>query len=208
MAKRTLDLVCSAIGLLLLGPLLLSVAVLVAVDSPGPVFFRQERVGRHGRRFRIHKFRTMRHSPTPAGPLLTVGTDARVTRVGAVLRRYKIDELPQLIDVLKGDMSLVGPRPEVPEYVAHYSDEDRATVLSVRPGITDRASLEYSDENVLLATASDPHRFYIERILPVKLQCYREYVSSNSVQGDVRIIIATIGKILGFSGPSNHGPVQ
>ena len=195
MAKRTLDMVCSAIGLILLGPLLLVIAAIIVLDSAGPVFFRQERVGRFGRRFRIHKFRTMRHGTVAAGPALTVGADSRVTRVGSFLRRYKIDELPQLIDVVRGEMSLVGPRPEVPEYIAHYSESDQAAVLSVRPGITDRASLEYRDESSLLATAADPHRFYIEEILPVKIRYYREYVSSHSTLGDIRIILATISRV-------------
>lgn len=205
MGKRALDVLCSAVGLVLLAPLLGVVAILVAIDSPGPVFFRQERVGRFGRTFRIHKFRTMRHDPTPTGPSLTVRADPRVTRVGAWLRRHKVDELPQLIDVLRGDMSLVGPRPEVPEYVAHYPDADRAIVLSVRPGITDRASLEYSEESALLAPAADPHRVYIEEILPKKLRYYREYVAANSVLGDIRIIVATFWKILGARGASGDG---
>lgn len=192
MVKRTLDVVCSTIGLFLLWPLLLGVAAIIVLDSAGPVFFRQERVGRFGRRFRIHKFRTMRHAAASTGPALTVGADSRVTKVGSFLRRYKIDELPQLIDVVRGDMSLVGPRPEVPEYIAHYSDSDRAVVLSVRPGITDRASLEYKDESLLLAKATDPHRFYVEEILPVKIRYYRDYVSSYSTRGDIRIILATI----------------
>lgn len=208
MAKRALDVLCSAAGLIVLGPFLLAVALLVRLDSPGPVFFRQERVGRFGRTFRIHKFRTMRFSQSATGPSLTVGADPRITRVGAALRRLKIDELPQLIDVLLGDMSLVGPRPEVPEYVAHYSPEDFSVVLSVRPGITDRASLEYSEENELLAGVADPHRFYLERILPVKLGYYRDYVASNSVLGDIRIIVSTIAKILGISRPSNHRQPQ
>lgn len=196
MSKRVFDIVCAAIGLLVISPLLLVVSLLVVLDSPGPVFFRQERVGRFGRTFRIHKFRTMRHRETAsAGPALTVGADARVTKVGAVLRRFKVDELPQLIDVLRGDMSLVGPRPEVPEYVGHYPESDRAIVLSVRPGITDRASLEFSDESALLATSADPHAYYIEQILPVKIRYYRQYVESNSVSGDVRIILATVGRI-------------
>lgn len=208
MAKRAFDIVCSAIGLLLLAPLLIVIAALVALDSPGPILFRQERVGRYGRRFRIHKFRTMRHSPASAGPSLTAGADLRVTRVGAVLRRYKLDELPQLIDVVLGDMSLVGPRPEVPEYVAHYSESDREAVLSVRPGITDRASLEYSDESALLAGAADPHRFYIDEVLPMKLRHYREYVSSHSMIGDIRIILATIGKVFFAAGRADrkHDP--
>ena len=196
MAKRTLDIVCAAIGLIVLGPLLVVVAAIIVLDSAGPVFFRQERVGQFGRRFRIHKFRTMRHGTAAAGPSLTVGADSRVTKVGSFLRRYKIDELPQLIDVVRGDMSLVGPRPEVPEYIAHYSESDRAAVLSVRPGITDRASLEYRDESSLLAKAEDPHRFYIDEILPVKIRYYREYVSSHSTLGDIRIILMTLRRVI------------
>lgn len=194
-AKRAFDLVVSAVGLVLLAPLLTIVAVLIRLDSPGPVFFRQERVGRHGRPFRIHKFRTMRHARPEAGLAITVGTDPRVTRLGAALRRYKIDELPQLIDVLLGDMSLVGPRPEVPEYVVCYSEADREIVLSVRPGITDRASLEFSNESELLAIAEDPHRFYIDEVLPIKLRYYREYVASRSLIGDLRIILDTVAKV-------------
>jgi lipopolysaccharide/colanic/teichoic acid biosynthesis glycosyltransferase len=196
MPKRLLDVLCSAVGLLLLMPLFALIAIWVKFDSPGPVFFRQKRVGRFGRPFLIHKFRTMRHVSTPMGPAITVGSDPRITRVGNVLRRYKIDELPQLIDVLRGDMSLVGPRPEVPQYVAYYSLADRETVLSVRPGITDRASLEFSDESALLASATDPHQFYLENILPVKIHCYREYVASSSIAGDIQIIFATLRKIL------------
>jgi lipopolysaccharide/colanic/teichoic acid biosynthesis glycosyltransferase len=136
MAKRLFDWVLSSLGLLALSPLLLAIALLVKLDSPGPVFFRQERVGRYGKAFRIHKFRTMRHDPVGAGPQITVGADARITRVGAFLRASKLDELAQLIDVWLGDMSLVGPRPEVPGYVAHYPAVFRDKVLSVRPGIT------------------------------------------------------------------------
>ncbi|MEI6739323.1 MAG: sugar transferase [Gemmatimonadaceae bacterium] len=195
MVKRTLDIVCAAIGLMVLGPLLLVVAALIPLDSAGPVFFRQERVGQFGRRFRIHKFRTMRHGTAAAGPSLTVGADSRVTKVGSFLRRYKIDELPQLIDVVRGDMSLVGPRPEVPEYIAYYSESERAAVLSVRPGITDLASLEFRDESSLLAAAPDPQRFYVEEVLPVKIRYYLEYVASHSAIGDIRIILATIYKV-------------
>ncbi|MFN0097620.1 MAG: sugar transferase [Gemmatimonadaceae bacterium] len=198
MMKRVLDVAGSAFGLVVLAPVFAVVAVLIRLDSPGPVFFRQERVGRFGRTFRIHKFRTMRHAPVSRGPAITVGADPRVTRIGATLRRYKLDELPQLIDVFRGEMSLVGPRPEVPQYVAHYSEEDRRIVLSVRPGITDRASLEYSDESALLAAAADPQRFYIDQILPAKLRHYRAYVAANSVTEDIAIILATIGKIAGL----------
>ena len=194
-AKRAFDLLCAGAGLLLLAPLLLLIAVLVKLDTPGPVFFRQTRVGRGGVPFRIHKFRTMTSGrPTP-GPSLTVGADARITRSGRWLRRYKLDELPQLIDVVQGTMSLVGPRPEVPEYVACYPPEFREIVLSVRPGITDNASIEYRDENAILAQSDDPERDYIEKILPVKLGYYRRYVSERSLPGDIAIILRTIGAI-------------
>ena len=179
MLKRTLDFTAAALGLLLLSPLLLGVALLIRIDSRGPVFFRQVRVGRYGQPFRIFKFRTMSHAPASAGtsgPQLTVAGDARITRVGALLRRTKIDELPQLIDVLRGTMSLVGPRPEVPHYVQHYPPESRERVLSVRPGITDFASLRYRNENALLARASDPEREYVDVILPSKLQIGRAHV--------------------------------
>jgi lipopolysaccharide/colanic/teichoic acid biosynthesis glycosyltransferase len=195
MVKRAFDLFCSAAGLVVLAPVFAVVSVLIRFDSPGPTFFRQERVGRYGRVFRIHKFRTMRHRPQGGGPSITVGADVRVTKLGAFLRRYKIDELPQLIDVFMGSMSLVGPRPEVPEYAAHYPDGDREIVLSVRPGITDLASLEFSDESSLLAGAADPQRFYIEEVLPMKIKYYREYVGSRTMIGDVRIILATIRKV-------------
>lgn len=195
MVKRAFDLFCSAVGLVALAPVFTVVAVSIRIDSPGPVFFRQERVGRFGRVFRIHKFRTMRHRPDVGGPSITVGIDSRVTRLGALLRRYKIDELPQLIDVFEGSMSLVGPRPEVPEYVAHYPVEDRDIVLSVRPGITDLASLEFSDESSLLARAEDPQRFYVEEVLPMKIKYYREYVGTRTLIGDVRIILATLQKV-------------
>ena len=198
MLKRTLDFTAAALGLLLLSPLLLGVALLIRLDSSGPVFFRQVRVGRHGRPFRIFKFRTMSHaaaaSATSAspGPQLTVAGDARITRVGALLRRTKIDELPQLIDVLRGTMSLVGPRPEVPRYVEHYPPATRERVLSVRPGITDFASLRYRHENALLARASDPEREYVEVILPSKLRYALDYVDNASVAGDLRVLGLTL----------------
>lgn len=182
--------------MLVLLPVFAVVAVLIKADSSGPVFFRQERVGRFGQRFRIHKFRTMRHQPGMRGPSITVGNDRRVTGIGAVLRRFKIDELPQLLDVFRGAMSLVGPRPEVPEYVARYPSADREVVLSVRPGITDWASLEFSDESALLADAADPERFYLEQILPVKLRYYREYVSSRTMRGDLEIVLKTLIKVV------------
>lgn len=193
MGKRVFDLLLAGAGLLLLWPVLVLIAAWIKLDSPGPVFFRQERVGRHGRPFRIHKFRTMAaQRGGTAGPQLTVGADARITRAGAVLRRYKLDELAQLLDVLQGSMSLVGPRPEVPRYVALYPAELREKVLSVRPGITDFASIEYRDENALLARAADPEREYVEVVLPAKLQFAARYVDEASLGLDVRLILRTL----------------
>jgi len=188
MAKRAFDVLFSAAVLLLLSPLLLAVAAWVKLDSRGPVFFRQVRVGRHGREFRILKFRTM-HVDAPArGPQITVGRDPRITRSGHVLRKYKIDEFPQFINVLVGDMSVVGPRPEVPRYVAMYPAATRELVLSVRPGITDLASIEYRDENELLGRSADPERTYVEQVMPAKLAFCERYVRERSFTGDLGII--------------------
>jgi len=195
MLKRLFDLVVAAAGLLLLSPLLLGIALWIKLDSPGPVFFRQQRVGRFGALFRIHKFRSMSDGAPLAGSQLTVGADPRITRAGQVLRRTKLDELPQLIDVLAGTMSLVGPRPEVPRYVAMYPAELRDKVLSVRPGITDPASIEYHDESTLLARAADPERVYIEQIMPAKLRFAARYVEQMSVPNDVRLILATLRRL-------------
>lgn len=195
MAKRLFDIVCAGIGLLLLSPLLLAVAVWVKLDSPGPVMFRQERVGRFGATFRIHKFRTMRVDAPRLGPQITIGDDARITRSGRWLRATKVDELPQLWDVLRGAMSLVGPRPEVPRYVALYPAELRELVLSVRPGITDPASLSFRNESELLARAEDPEREYVEVVMPMKLRLAADYVRNASLGGDIRLILATLGAI-------------
>jgi len=194
--KRLLDVVAAALGLAALSPLFLVAALAIRLDSSGPVFYRQERVGLRGRRFRIHKFRTMA-ADAGEGPQLTVGEDQRVTRVGRVLRRYKLDELPQLIDVVRGDMSLVGPRPEVPRYVAHYSPRDREIVLSVRPGITDFASIRYRDESEVLARYPDPEATYVHRILPRKLRYYRFYVGRRSTWLDLRLIAMTLCALAG-----------
>jgi lipopolysaccharide/colanic/teichoic acid biosynthesis glycosyltransferase len=191
MAKRVFDFVCALLGLALLAPLLLLAAAWVKWDSPGPVFFRQERVGRFGVPFRIHKFRTMSHEASQ-GPQITVGADSRITRAGAFLRRHKLDELPQLIDVLKGDMSLVGPRPEVPRYVAMYPPALREKVLSVRPGITDPASLQFRDESGLLARAADPEREYVEVVMPAKLQLAAQYVERATLATDLQLIGRTV----------------
>lgn len=196
MAKRLFDLVASALGLLLLSPLLLVVAVAIKLDSPGPVLFRQERVGRFGVPFRIRKFRTMRHQPQDGGRLITVGADPRITRVGAFLRSTKLDELPQLLDVLCGSMSLVGPRPEVPRYLPHYPPGVREKVLSVRPGITDLASIEYRRESELLAAAHDPERAYVEEVLPAKLRYAQQYVDGATFWGDLRLLLRTLHVIV------------
>ena len=192
--KRLFDIAASGIGLLLLAPLLLGIAVWIKRDSPGPVFFRQERIGRHGQPFRIYKFRSMRQNN--AGLQITVGEDARITRSGRFIRAYKLDELPQLINVLLGDMSIVGPRPEVPRYVALYPAEVRAEVLSVRPGITDLASVQYRSESTLLAQSSNPEQTYVDTILPAKLALCRQYVRERSFWLDLHIIGMTLGILL------------
>ena len=192
--KRLFDIAASAIGLLLLAPVLLGIAVWIKRDSPGPVFFRQQRIGRHGQPFRIYKFRSMRQDN--AGLQITVGADDRITRSGHFIRAYKLDELPQLINVLLGDMSIVGPRPEVPRYVALYPADVRAEVLSVRPGITDLASVQYRSESTLLAQSSNPEQTYVDTILPAKLALCRQYVRERSFWLDLRIIGMTLGILL------------
>jgi lipopolysaccharide/colanic/teichoic acid biosynthesis glycosyltransferase len=192
MSKRIFDWLASGLGLLVLSPVLMVLALWIKLDSPGPVFFRQERVGQGGRVFRIHKFRTMVSDAERRGLQITVGADARVTRVGQWLRKYKLDELPQLLDVWLGHMSLVGPRPEVPRYVACYPADLRDVVLSVRPGITDRASIEFKDENEILGRAADPHLAYVNEVLPIKLRYYVAYVAQRSFWSDVGIILMTV----------------
>ena len=189
MGKRAFDLLGAGLALLLLAPLMAAVALWVRLDSPGPVFFRQQRVGRHGVLFMIHKFRTMRTGVE--GWPLTVGDDARITRAGRFLRRTRLDELPQFIDVLQGAMSLVGPRPEVPRYVALYPPALRERALAVRPGLTDPASLHFIDEAALLAAAADPECEYVERILPAKLQRAAEYAENASLATDVVVLART-----------------
>ena len=192
MLKRLFDVLCAGAGLLLLAPLLLGIALWIRIDSPGPVFFRQQRVGRGGVLFRIHKFRSMRDDAPRSGSQITIGADPRITRAGHFLRRTKLDELPQLFDVLAGTMSLVGPRPEVPRYVAMYPAELRDKILSVRPGITDPASIEFRDESALLARAADPERVYIEQVMPAKLRYAAQYVDRMSLINDLRLIGATL----------------
>ena len=192
MGKRVFDLVVALGGLAVFGLPMLAIALWVRLDSPGPVFFRQERVGQGGRPFRIHKFRTMSADAPARGPALTVGADPRITRAGAWLRRSKLDELPQLLDVLAGHMSIVGPRPEVPQYVALYPAGLREQVLSVRPGITDPVSLRLADESELLAKAADPEREYREVILPAKLREAAAYAERATLWSDIVIIGRTL----------------
>lgn len=193
MAKRVFDLIGAALALALLSPLLLGVALWIKLDSPGPALFRQQRVGRHGVPFRIHKFRTMGHGA--AGPSITVGDDARITRAGRWLRSRRIDELPQFIDVLAGHMSLVGPRPELPQYVAQYPAGLRARVLAVRPGMTDPASLQFIDEAEQLARAADPQREYVEVILPRKLQLAADYADAAGLRSDLCVLARTMRRL-------------
>jgi lipopolysaccharide/colanic/teichoic acid biosynthesis glycosyltransferase len=196
MFKRLFDVVSAILGLLVFGLPMLLVALWIRLDSPGPVFFRQERVGRHGKLFRIHKFRTMTVDAEQRGPQLTVGVDARVTRAGRVLRANRLDELPQFLDVLAGDMSLVGPRPDVPRYVERWPADLRERVLAVRPGITDPASLKFRDEAALLAQAADPEREYMDVILPRKLALAADYADHASLWTDLAVIGRSVGVLL------------
>ncbi|MDH3208986.1 MAG: sugar transferase [Burkholderiaceae bacterium] len=196
MAKRIFDLCLASLALLLLAPLMLLIALCIKLDSGGPVFYRQQRVGRHGALFRIHKFRTMQHNPRDAGAQITVGGDARITRVGEFLRGSKLDELAQLIDVMQGTMSLVGPRPEVPRYVAHYPADLRSKLLSVRPGITDMASLTFHNESELLAQSEDPDQEYVQVLMPKKLALAAQYVDAASLRLDVKILWRTLCLLL------------
>lgn len=189
--KRTLDVVCAACGLIMLFPLMLIVAIMIKASSGGPVFFLQERVGRHLKPFIIFKFRTMVKDASTYGRSVTVAADSRITAVGVILRKCKLDELPQLINVLVGDMSLVGPRPEVPKYVEGHV-EDFKEILLIRPGITDLASIYFRNESEMLAQADDPEKFYLEKILPEKIRLAKEYQQKSSVFFDISIILKTL----------------
>lgn len=194
MLKRIFDIILSLFGLIILLPFMLIIAILIKLDSKGPVFFKQIRVTKNAREFKIFKYRTMRVGSDKYSQI-TVGKDNRITKVGAFLRKYKLDEIPQLINVLIGDMSLVGPRPEVPKYVALYTDEQKE-ILKVRAGITDYASIEFSDENDLLASEEDPEKAYIEKVMPKKIELNKKYISEISILTDIKIILLTIKKIL------------
>ena len=194
--KRFFDLFFAIPGLLILSPLFLFVAAWIKFDSPGSVLFQQTRVGIGGKLFKIYKFRTMVSNAEQIGKKITVGGDPRITRCGHFLRKYKLDELPQLFNVIKGEMSLVGPRPEVSEYVAYYTEREKKIILSVPPGMTDFASLEFHNENEILKKALDPQKEYIENIMPIKLNYYVKYVQERSLVVDFILIIKTIRTII------------
>jgi len=196
MMKRAFDFIFSLTGLILLGPLFLMAALAVKLTSRGPVFFKQERVGRNFQSFQIMKFRTMVVDAPKLGGQLTAGRDPRITSVGRLLRKTKVDELPQLINVLKGEMSFVGPRPEVPRYVEMFRD-DYAELLTVRPGITDIASLKYRNESEILGESDDPEATYTQEILPDKIALAKEYIRRSSVVFDLGLIFKTVLRMAG-----------
>lgn len=195
MIKIFFDFSSSLVGLIVLMPILLLIGLLIKLDSEGPIFFIQERVGRDGSIFKIFKLRTMQLNSEKNGDL-TIGNDKRITRIGYYLRKYKIDELPQLINVIKGDMSIVGPRPEVERYIETYSKEEKEKILSIKPGITDIASLELIDENKILGEYKNPEEAYLREILQKKKKIHQEYVKNNSFIQDLKIIFLTIKKII------------
>lgn len=192
--KRLIDILASGCGLLVLSPLFVILTIWIKMDSEGPVFYRQVRVGKDNKDFRIFKFRSMRQNADKAGLITVGGRDPRVTRSGYYIRKYKLDELAQLINVFIGDMSLVGPRPEVRKYVDLYTEKQRK-VLTIRPGITDYASIEYIDENVLLEKSDDPDRTYIEEIMPAKIGLNMRYINNPSLYEYFKLILLTIFKI-------------
>ncbi len=191
--KRAFDVAAAGAGLVVLSPVLLAVAAAIKLLDPGPVFYAQTRVGLGSKRFKMFKFRTMRDGG--GGPQVTAVADARVTPLGRLLRRTKLDELPQLLNVLRGDMSVVGPRPEVPRYVELFK-EDYELILSVKPGITDDAAIKYRDEEAVLAAYRDPEEGYVTKVLPDKIALYRRYIGEVGLATDLRIILATVSKIV------------
>lgn len=195
MLKRAIDVAASTLALAVLSPVLVVIAIIVKLDSPGRIIYRANRVGRNGRRFRMFKFRSMVENADRLGPPVSVEHDPRITRIGVLLRRTKLDELPQFFNVLVGDMSLVGPRPEAPEFVSQYSADD-LEVLSVRPGITDWASIRGVDEGRALALAQDPQQEYASSVLAAKLRLQREYVRNQSLATDFRILFCTAALLL------------
>lgn len=195
MVKRLFDIFSSLLGLVILLPFLIAISVLIFVNSRGGVFYRQIRVGKNGKDFKLWKFRTMQPDSDKNGLLTVGGRDARITSLGYYLRKYKLDELPQLMNVFVGEMSIVGPRPEVRKYVDLYTSE-QLHVLDVQPGITDYASIEYANENDLLAESSDPENKYIQQVMPAKLKLNMKYIAEKSLGTDLKIIFRTLGKII------------
>lgn len=196
MLKRSFDLFFSVLGLIILAPVLFIIAIWIICDSKGPVLFKQKRVGQYGKEIAVYKFRSMVTDAESKGLKITVGRDPRITDSGHFIRKYKIDELAQLINVINGTMSLVGPRPEVQEYIDVYPQYIKEKVLSVKPGITDFASIEFKDENSLLEGATDPHQTYINEILPIKQKYYLQYVDQQSIWLDIKLIFQTIIAII------------
>lgn len=194
--KRVFDIIASFCGIIILFPLIIIVSILIKITSKGPVLFKQIRVTKNGKLFKIYKFRTMKEN-SEGNKQITVGKDNRITGIGHILRKTKLDELPQLFNVLKGEMSLVGPRPEVPKYVELYTDEQRE-ILKVPAGITDYASIYFSNESELLGEAENPEEFYIKKIMPYKIELNKKYINEIGIMTDIKIIILTILKILGL----------
>ena len=190
---RFFDITSSVAVLLILSPVLILIALVISIDSKGGAFYKQERIGKNNKPFKLLKFRSMRRS-FDRGSKITIGKDPRITKIGAFIRQYKIDELPQLINIVKGDMSVVGPRPEVKQYVNLYSDE-QLKVLAVKPGLTDFASIAYFNEQELLGKAEDPHEMYVETIMPQKLKLNLEYIEKKNFKTDLLIIVRTISRI-------------
>jgi lipopolysaccharide/colanic/teichoic acid biosynthesis glycosyltransferase len=195
MIKRIFDLFAAVVGIFVLLPLFCIVAIWIKLDSPGPVLFKQTRIGRFGQEFTIYKFRTMVTDAEKMGKQITVSNDARITPSGQFLRKYKLDELPQLFNVVKGDMSLVGPRPEVPKYVAYYTDK-QLQVLNVLPGITDLASIKFRNENELLENTTDPENLYIQTIMPQKLDLNMQYIAQVNLGFDLLLILKTLLRVI------------
>jgi len=194
MAKRLFDIVFSLLGIVILSPFLFIITFITLFTSAGGAFYKQIRVGKNGKEFQLFKFRTMRKGADKSGALTVGMKDSRITALGFYLRKYKLDELPQLFNILWGNMSFVGPRPEVPKYVAFYDNEQRK-VLKVKPGLTDYASIVYSEENKLLATAENPEEFYINKVMPAKLKLNLRYINEMNMVTDIKVILKTIGKV-------------
>lgn len=196
MTKRLIDIIFSGVGLILLIPFFIIIALAIKLETPGPIIFRQLRIGLEEKPFFIHKFRSMTIQNEQNSNDITKSNDPRITSVGATIRKYKLDELAQLIDVFIGNMSLVGPRPEVPRYVSYYSVEQKKIIFSVRPGITDLASIMFKNENDIIVDADDVEKMYIEKILPIKISLAIEYIQNRSIIGDIKIILVTIFTII------------